>query len=143
MEREQFAERVYALRQEGKSIRTIARELGTYKTKIQRALKDMAEDPRSGVPARQRIAGTFVGRQREMVELRATLEDVSSGARIVMLSGDPGIGKTRTAQEVALYATSRGAGYLWGVATKGRGRLPTGPGFRSSDPVFRNKIRNS
>ena len=139
MEREQFAERVYALRQEGKSIRTIARELGTYKTKIQRALKDMAEDPRSGVPARQRIAGTFVGRQREMVELRATLEDVSSGrARIVMLSGDPGIGKTRTAQEFALYATSRGAGSLWGRCYEGQGAPPYWPWIQ----IIRSCIQN-
>jgi transcriptional regulator with AAA-type ATPase domain len=49
--------------------------------------------------------GTFVGRQREMVELKAALEDVLSGhGRLVMVVGEPGIGKTRTAQELALIA---------------------------------------
>ena len=99
----------------------------------------MAEDPRSGVPARQRIAGTFVGRQREMVELRATLEDVSSGrGRIVMLSGDPGIGKTRTAQEFALYATSRCAESLWGRCYEGQGAPPYWPWIQ----IIRSCIQN-
>ena len=44
--------------------------------------------------------GTFVGLQREMSELRVALEDAISGqGRLVMLAGDLGIGKTRTAQQ--------------------------------------------
>ena len=31
-----------------------------------------------------------------------------------MLSGEPGIGKTRTAQELAAYAKEHGAQVLWG-----------------------------
>ena len=100
MGQEQFRQQVYALREEGKSIRAIARELGTYKTKVQRALKDLPEHRSSDAPAKNMIEGAFVGRQSEMDELRAALEDVVSGrARIVMLSGEPGIGKTRLAQE--------------------------------------------
>ena len=46
--------------------------------------------------------GVFVGRQREMGELKADLEDALSGrGRLVTLVGEPGIGKTRTAQELA------------------------------------------
>ncbi len=42
--------------------------------------------------------GVFVGRQREMGDLKAALEDALSGrGRLVMLVGEPGIGKTRTA----------------------------------------------
>ena len=49
--------------------------------------------------------GMFVGRQREMAELKAALEDTISGhGRLVMLAGEPGIGKTRTAQELASHA---------------------------------------
>ena len=41
--------------------------------------------------------GVFVGRQREMGDLKAALEDALSGrGRLVMLVGEPGIGKTRT-----------------------------------------------
>src|SRR3712207_7735323 len=53
--------------------------------------------------------GTLVGRQREMDELKVTLEEALSGhGQLVMLVGEPGIGKTRTAQELAAHAKSRG-----------------------------------
>ncbi len=59
--------------------------------------------------------GVFVGRQREMGELKACLEDALSGrGRLVTLVGEPGIGKTRTAQELATYAGLRSAQVLWG-----------------------------
>ena len=59
--------------------------------------------------------GVFVGRQREMGELKAALEDALSGrGRLVTLVGEPGIGKTRTARELATYAGLRGAQVLWG-----------------------------
>ncbi|MBI3325755.1 MAG: ATP-binding protein, partial [Nitrospinae bacterium] len=58
-----------------------------------------------------RLAGdVFVGREREMDELRAGLEDALAGrGRLIMLVGEPGIGKTRTANELATYAQLRGA----------------------------------
>ena len=59
--------------------------------------------------------GVFVGRQREMGELKAALEDALSGrGRMAMLVGEPGIGKSRMAEEVATYAGLRGAQVLWG-----------------------------
>ncbi len=53
--------------------------------------------------------GTFVGRQREIGELRIALEDAVSGkGRLVMLVGEPGIGKTRTCtQELELLWNQR------------------------------------
>jgi len=68
------------------------------------------------VPA---IAGlgcdVFVGRQREIAELNTALEDALSGnGRLVMLAGEPGIGKTRISQELASHAQSLGAHVLWG-----------------------------
>ena len=49
----------------------------------------------------------FVGRQLEMDELRNALEVVTSGRpRVVMLSDEPGIGKTRLAQEIGIVAAS-------------------------------------
>ena len=57
--------------------------------------------------------GVFVGRQREMGELKAALEDALSGkGRLVTLVGEPGIGKTRTALELATYAGLRQAQVL-------------------------------
>ena len=73
-------------------------------------------------------SGTFVGRLREMGELRAALEDAISGhGRLVMLAGEPGIGKTRTAQELVLYAEAQGAKVLWGWCYEGEGAPPYWP----------------
>ena len=72
--------------------------------------------------------GVFVGRQREMGELKAALEDALSGrGRLVTLVGEPGIGKTRTAEELATYARMRGAQVLWGRCHESRGAPPYWP----------------
>ena len=55
----------------------------------------------------------FVGRQREMGELVSALDDALAGkGRLVMLVGEPGIGKTRTAQELASIAEHKGSQVL-------------------------------
>jgi tetratricopeptide (TPR) repeat protein len=57
----------------------------------------------------------FVGREHELGELTAALEESISGhGRLFMLAGEPGIGKTRTTQELASYAENRGVRVLWG-----------------------------
>jgi len=72
--------------------------------------------------------GVFVGRQREMGDLKACLEDALSGrGRMVMLVGEPGIGKTRTAHELATYAGLRGAQVLWGRSYEEQGVPPYWP----------------
>ena len=72
--------------------------------------------------------GVFVGRQREMGDLKAALEDALSGrGRLVTLAGEPGIGKTRTAQELATYAVLRQAQVLWGRCYEGQGVPPYWP----------------
>ncbi len=72
--------------------------------------------------------GVFVGRQREMGELKACLEDALSGrGRLVTLVGEPGIGKTRTAQELATYAGLRSAQVLWGRSYEEQGMPPYWP----------------
>ena len=72
--------------------------------------------------------GVFVGRQRELGELRAALEESLAGrGRMVMLMGEPGIGKTRTAQELASYAQERGAQVYWGRCYDESGAPPYWP----------------
>ena len=64
----------------------------------------------------------FIGRQRELETLTAALEDALEGrGRLVMLVGEPGIGKTRTAQELASRAQDRGVRILWGWCYEQRG----------------------
>jgi class 3 adenylate cyclase len=72
--------------------------------------------------------GTFVGREREMEQLKERLADAFSGlGSVAMVVGDAGIGKTRLLQEFATYARLRGAQVLWGAAYEGEARLPYGP----------------
>jgi DNA-binding SARP family transcriptional activator len=64
---------------------------------------------------------TFVGRDRELAELVAGLDGALSGrGRLVLLAGEPGIGKSRLADALMEEARSRGAevlvGRSWGKA---------------------------
>ena len=78
------------------------------------------------------IGHVFVGRQREMAELTAVLDDAISGrGSIVMLAGEPGIGKTRTAQELASYAEEKGCQVLWGWCYEREGAPPYWPWVQS------------
>jgi DNA-binding CsgD family transcriptional regulator len=57
----------------------------------------------------------LVGREREQAVLRAALESALAGERrVVLLSGEPGIGKTRLAEELAAGAPARGVRAFWG-----------------------------
>lgn len=70
----------------------------------------------------------FVGRQAELATLQAALEDVLVGrGRLVMLVGQPGIGKTRTAREFVPHAQRRGALMLWGRCHESVGAPPYWP----------------
>src|SRR5918997_4949296 len=74
------------------------------------------------------VSGAFVGRQREMDELKAALEEALSGhGQLLMLVGEPGIGKTRTAQELAAYAETLGAQVLRGWCYEEEGAPPFWP----------------
>src|SRR5207249_306609 len=60
-------------------------------------------------------ARPFVGRVGELSELRGALADAMAGlGRLMLVLGEPGIGKTRTAEEVGRLASSQGALVLWG-----------------------------
>ncbi len=66
----------------------------------------------SAVPSQQ---GSFVGREHERSELRAGLADATSGrGRLFLISGEPGIGKTRLCAELALEAHANGMAVLAG-----------------------------
>jgi predicted ATPase len=56
--------------------------------------------------------GVFVGREREIEALLLGLEDAFEGrGRLFLLSGEPGIGKSRLADELATLA--RAPGGVW------------------------------
>ncbi|MCH8161387.1 MAG: protein kinase [Chloroflexi bacterium] len=80
----------------------------------------------SGVTALQSVPwGRFVGRRDEMSQLKAALESALSGrGSIVMLVGEPGIGKSRLAKEFAVYAGLRGAEILSGRCYESEASIP-------------------
>ncbi len=81
----------------------------------------------------------FVGRKNEMDALGSALEDVLAGhSRIAMLAGEPGIGKTRTAQELSTHALQRNAQVLWGRCYEGKGAPPYWPWLQ----VIRSAIQD-
>ena len=71
-------------------------------------------------PLDRLAGGVFVGREREMDELRAALEQALSGrGRLLLLVGEAGIGKTRTAEELVTFARLRKVQVLWGRCYEG------------------------
>jgi tetratricopeptide (TPR) repeat protein len=67
------------------------------------------------VESRPRAAPILVGRDSELGELVAGLDDAASGSgRLFLLAGDPGIGKSRLAYEAAEHARDRGFTVAWG-----------------------------
>ena len=59
--------------------------------------------------------GIYVGRQRELAQLRSVFDEAFAGhGSVAMIAGEPGVGKTRITQELATYARMRGAQVFWG-----------------------------
>ena len=88
--------------------------------------------PRSGPAVALREAAhrpeAFVGRAPELESLRHWLDRAVSGeGRLVLLRGEPGIGKTGIAEEVAATARARGIPVLWGSAHEDEGGGPFRP----------------
>ncbi|MGH7786799.1 MAG: AAA family ATPase, partial [Candidatus Binatia bacterium] len=67
-------------------------------------------------------AAVFVGRERELGELRAGLDDALAGrGRLFLIAGDAGIGKTRLAHEIHAVAEAAGARVRWARCWEGGG----------------------
>ncbi|HZY58858.1 MAG TPA: BREX system ATP-binding domain-containing protein, partial [Candidatus Binataceae bacterium] len=70
----------------------------------------------------QRSRNTFIGRESELEELRAGLDDAVGGhGRLFLISGEPGIGKSRLAHELAGHAASRAIVVLQAESSEGGG----------------------
>ena len=70
----------------------------------------------------------FVGREKEMQTILDALEEARDGqGRIVTLSGEPGIGKTRCAEELSIAARNQNITVLWGRCHESKGVPPYWP----------------
>ncbi|MDQ4145432.1 MAG: protein kinase [Actinomycetota bacterium] len=73
-------------------------------------------------PLERLASGVFVGREAETAELRRMFDEVRrSKGGIALLVGEPGIGKTRTSEELITYARLNGAQVLVGRCYEGEG----------------------
>lgn len=76
-------------------------------------------------------AETFVGRDHELETLHAAFDAAALGrGQVVALSGEPGIGKTRLARQLADRAATRSAQILWGRCDEEAGAPPYWPWVR-------------
>src|SRR5260370_24502182 len=67
----------------------------------------------------------FVGRHNELAIIWSQYQVVKTGsARVVLLRGEPGIGKTRLLEEFTALAADDGATILWGSASDFEGMPP-------------------
>ena len=78
--------------------------------------------------AAERSSRPFVGRIQELADLVSALEDAASGrGSLVLLTGEPGIGKTRLMSEVAQVAGQRGVRVVTGRCWEEGGAPPYWP----------------
>ncbi len=79
-----------------------------------------APRPRSGA-----LRTPFVAREKELAALKERLEDAIAGRGfLMMVVGEPGIGKTRLSEELSVYARLRGAQVLLGQCYESDGAPP-------------------
>ena len=79
-------------------------------------------------PAGPQGAEAFVGRARELAVLSAAWRQAATGdARLALISGEPGIGKTELARAFTRAARDDGALVLWGSAWEEGGAPPYWP----------------
>ncbi|MDP9068693.1 MAG: protein kinase [Actinomycetota bacterium] len=75
--------------------------------------REVAADAAPAWAVEQMAAGVFVGRSDEMEQLKRALSHALSGdGRVVLVEGEPGVGKTRLVEQLATYARLRGAQVL-------------------------------
>ncbi len=104
----------------------------------ERAAEEAAAEPEN--PLDRLAAGVFVGREHEVDELREVLDGSMAGrGSLIMLVGEPGIGKTRTSEELATYARLRGAKVHWGRCREGDGA----PAYWPWVQVIRSYVREA
>jgi DNA-binding SARP family transcriptional activator len=109
--------------------RTLVDELGIEPSpelqELERAILQQDPSLEARAPAtraRPRVAGPLIGRQRELAALLEGLDAAISGrGRLFAIGGDPGIGKSRLADELAEQARERGAVTLFGRAWEAGG----------------------
>jgi predicted ATPase/DNA-binding CsgD family transcriptional regulator len=89
--------------------------------------------------ARRVSSRRFVGREQQLAELRRLLQETMDGhARIALIGGESGVGKTRLADELLHHAKARGVRVLAGDCVElAEGELPYAPLIGALRPLIR------
>ena len=94
--------------------------------------------PDSATPSRP----SLVGREDELSLLLRGLEGARRGhGTLVWISGEPGVGKTRLAQEIGAFAAAGGACVLWSRCIEADGAPPYWPWAEIVRAFFRERSR--
>ena len=101
------------------------------------------EEARTANPLESLAGGVFVGRERELERLQEAVDAALTGrGSLQLLVGEPGIGKTRAAEELATFARVSGARVYWGRCREDEGAPAYWPWVqairayaRDADPV--------
>ena len=124
----------------------LVRELGIEPGRQLRELHEamLRQDPVLDPAAAAQPRGGFVGRERELAALVGGLDDAVAGrGRLFLLAGEPGIGKSRLAEEVIARARDRGARVLVGRCWEAGGAPAYWPWVQSLRPYVRATDRAS
>jgi DNA-binding SARP family transcriptional activator/class 3 adenylate cyclase/tetratricopeptide (TPR) repeat protein len=118
-------------REPGESLRqlersVLAHDLPSVPDAEPAAPRVLIEQPTPAVPLPSVVTaarrGLFVGRELEVNRLARAWAEAKAGWRqVVLLAGEPGIGKSRLAAELAALAHEEGAVVLWGRCDEGLG----------------------
>src|SRR5829696_1815087 len=118
----------------GERLRELERAILAQDPALHLAAADAAAEPAGEAPR-----GTFVGRERELAELLAGLDHAFAGrGRLFLLRGEPGIGKSRLAEELITHAKARGARVLVGRCWEAGGAPAYWPWVQSLRPYLRD-----
>src|SRR5918999_4645602 len=103
------------------------------------ALHLAAGEPAAGESGAETARGAFVGRERELAELVDGLDHAFAGrGGLFLLVGEPGIGKSRLAEELVAQARARDARVLVGRCWEGGGPPAYWPWVQSLRPYLRD-----
>jgi DNA-binding CsgD family transcriptional regulator len=92
----------------------------------------------AGTIGRMVESGPFVGRDRQLAVLLAAFERAREGdGSVALVTGEPGIGKTRLVRELEAAARDGGAAVLWGRAPDVDGARPYWPWTQVLDALRR------
>ena len=99
---------------------TVAAAAGNGAEPVSAVAPPAVDDSTRDMPVEDAAAAAgLVGREVELRQAIAALDEARSGTRVVLVEGEPGIGKTRLVEELAAQAAARGTAVQWGRAFEG------------------------